>query len=265
MANKKTEKVQISRDCFLRIIREKGYTVESLGEVPEIDRSGKTIQRCLTSGEMQPDLLDRIGRFLDVDQTYLSGEYDRRFEEMKDSLKSPELTHYLWTKTDRFPYSKHETENIDYAEYLLNTLLINNISKEQFLALDPRKRRSLNNGYPYNATLGGGLHRYIIAKWYGEDMLKEMTEKGFIVEHMNNNHMDCRICNLEFMKGNRNVAKGQYFDKESEALRHSIAVSIFKDFTTGNYQITIGCNANIVCKDQGGVEHHINAIKLLYN
>lgn len=28
---------------------------------------------------------------------------------------------------------------------------------------------------------------------------------------------------------------------------------------------TIGCNANIVCKDQGGVEHHINAIKLLYN
>ena len=22
---------------------------------------------------------------------------------------------------------------------------------------------SLNNGYPYNATLGGGLHRYIIA------------------------------------------------------------------------------------------------------
>ena len=124
---------------------------------------------------------------------------------------------------------------------------------------------SLNNGYPYNATLGGGLHRYIMAKWYGEDMLKEMTEKGFIVEHMNNNHMDCRICNLEFMKGNRNVAKGQYFDKESEALRHSIAVSIFKDFTTGNYQVTIGCNANIACKDQDGVEHHINTIKLLYN
>jgi len=143
MANKKTEKIQISRDCFLRIIREKGYTVESLGEVPEINRSGKTIQRCLTSGEMQPDLLNRIGRFLDVDPTYLSGEYDRRFEEMKDSLKSPELTHYLWMKTDRFPYSKHETENIDYAEYLLNTLLINNISKEQFLALDPKKRKSL--------------------------------------------------------------------------------------------------------------------------
>lgn len=124
---------------------------------------------------------------------------------------------------------------------------------------------SLKKGYPYNATLGGSLHRYIMAKWYGEDMLKEMTEKGYIVEHMNNNHMDCRVCNLEFMKGNRNVAKGQYFDKESEELRHSIAVSIFKDFSTGHYQVTIGCNANIVCKDQAGLEHHINAIKLLYD
>lgn len=28
---------------------------------------------------------------------------------------------------------------------------------------------SLNNGYPYNATLGGGLHRYMMAKWYGEE------------------------------------------------------------------------------------------------
>ena len=175
MANKKTEKVQISRDCFLRIIREKGYTVESLGEVPEIDRSGKTIQRCLTSGEMQPDLLDRIGRFLDVDPTYLSGEYDRRFEEMKDSLKSPELTHYLWTKTDRFPYSKHETENIDYAEYLLNTLLINNISKEQFLALDPKKRRSLQ------FDIGMALHT-VIRQYFDVDSRGLETDMGMTAD-----------------------------------------------------------------------------------
>lgn len=142
MANKKGKKVQIRRDTFLRIIREKGYTVDSLGEQPEIERSGKTIQRSLSSGEMSPDLLDRIGRFLDVDPTYLSGEYDRKFEEMKDSLQSPELTHYLCTKTDRYPYSKHQTEQIDYKQYLLDTLQMNNISKEQFLALDSKKKRA---------------------------------------------------------------------------------------------------------------------------
>ena len=114
MANKKIEKMRINRDCFLRIIREKGYTVEDLGKEPAIDRSGKTIQRCLSAEEMPPELLDRIGCFLDVDPVYLSGEYDRKFEELKETLVSPELTHYLWTKTDRFPYIKHQTESIDY-------------------------------------------------------------------------------------------------------------------------------------------------------
>lgn len=176
MANKKSEKVQISRDCFLRIIREKGYTVESLGAEPEIHRGGKTIQRCLATGEMQPDLLDRIGRFLNVNPTYLSGEYDRRFEEIKDSLKSPELTHYLWTKTDRFPYSKHQVENIDYAEYLLNTLLINDISKEQFLALDPKRRKSLQ--FDIGMALHGVIKQYFDVDSRGLDTDMGMTTDG---------------------------------------------------------------------------------------
>lgn len=124
---------------------------------------------------------------------------------------------------------------------------------------------SIKNGYPYNATLGGGLHRYVMAKWYGKKMLEDMTREGYVVDHMNNNHMDCRISNLEFLKHNRNVAKGMYFDKESEAMRHDIAVTIFKDFTTGCYQVTIGCNANIAINDSGGNVHYITAIKLLYN
>lgn len=111
----------------------------------------------------------------------------------------------------------------------------------------------IQNGYPSNQTLGGGLHRYMMAKWYGEDILKDMTERGFVVDHMNNNHMDCRICNLEFLKHNRNVAKGQYLDKEAKQQR-GIALSIFKDFKTGCYQITVGCNDTI--------KHNILKIKL---
>lgn len=116
---------------------------------------------------------------------------------------------------------------------------------------------SLSNGYPYNTTLGGGLHRYMMAKWYGYDILRDMTEKGYVVDHMNNDHMDCRICNLEFLKHNRNVAKGQYMDKESEQMRYRLAVSLFKDFSTGCYQITIGCNDHIVTMDSTGQRHHI--------
>lgn len=124
---------------------------------------------------------------------------------------------------------------------------------------------SLKDGYPYNATLGGGLHRYIISKWYGQDVLDDMTNRGYVVDHMNNCHTDCRLSNLEFLKHNRNVAKGQYFDKESETMRHDLAVSMFKDFKTNCYQITIGCNATIASTDANGKAHYINDIKLLYN
>ena len=120
------------------------------------------------------------------------------------------------------------------------------------------------DGYPTNATLGGGLHRYIMSKWYGEDTLKEFTDKGFIVDHMNNNHCDCRITNLEFLKKIYNTAKGYVFDKDSKEIKHRIAVNLFKDFSTGHYQITIGCNDNICRKDQEGIFHYIYAIKLLY-
>lgn len=176
MANKKGKKVQIRRDTFLRIIHEKGYTVDSLGEESQIERSAKTIQRSLTSGEMSPDLLDRIGQFLDVDPTYLSGEYDRKFEEIKDSLKDPELTHYLWTKTDRYPYSKHQTEQIDYRQYLLDTLLMNNISKEQFLALDPKKKRA------FQFDLGMALYNVTKQYFKVDSQGRNVEDFGMIAE-----------------------------------------------------------------------------------
>lgn len=123
----------------------------------------------------------------------------------------------------------------------------------------------LVNGYLYNSTLGGYLHRYMMAKWYSEDVLKDLTGKGYVVDHLNNNHLDCRITNLEFLKKNRNTAKGQYFDTEASQLRERLAVSLFKDFSTGCYQITIGCNDTIVRTDANGSKHYINEIKLLYD
>jgi len=121
------------------------------------------------------------------------------------------------------------------------------------------------HGYITNRILGGSLHRYMMRKWYGEDVLKDFTDSGYVVDHMNNNPADCRISNLEFLKHNRNVAKGNYFDKEVEDIKHELAVSITKDFKTKCYQIGIGCNVYMVSKDQYGKSHTINAIHLLYD
>ncbi len=104
-----------------------------------------------------------------------------------------------------------------------------------------------------------------MAKWYGQDVLDEMTEKGFVVDHMNNIHSDCRISNLEFLKKAYNTAKGQAFDADAKEMQFRIALSLFKDFTTGSYQITIGCNDTIVGETSEGQKFYVNAILLLYD
>lgn len=129
MGNKKIEKRPIIRDDFLRIIREKGYTVERLGMQPQVNRGGKTIQRCLVTGEMPPELLNRIARFLDVDPSYLAGDYDRRMGNHKTE------------KILKFERKKRPRTNRDY---ILSVLRFNNISIERYLALDLKKRNSLN-------------------------------------------------------------------------------------------------------------------------
>ena len=121
-----------------------------------------------------------------------------------------------------------------------------------------------DNHYPVNRSLGGGLHRYMMKKWYGEDALAEFTEKGYVVDHINNEHNDCRISNLEFLKKDYNTAKGQQLDKDIDRLRHRLALGITKDFKTGFYQMTIGCNDYICGHDDNGNKYVVNSFKLLY-
>ena len=123
----------------------------------------------------------------------------------------------------------------------------------------------IDNGYPTNKTLGGGLHRYIMEKWYGKEMLDKLTAKGYVIDHINNNHCDCRIQNLEFLKKDYNTAKGQQLDKDIPRLSWNIALSIFKDFDTGCYQITIGCNDPITGKDNNSTVFFVDSFKFLYS
>ncbi len=122
-----------------------------------------------------------------------------------------------------------------------------------------------NNGYIRNSKLGL-LHRYMMEKWYGKEVLNEMTEKGWVVDHMNNEGYDCRISNLEFLSFRHNVAKGQTLDVESQEMWKHIALNLFKDFSTGLYQISIGFNDSIYFMDMKKKETRlINRLYLLYD
>lgn len=121
------------------------------------------------------------------------------------------------------------------------------------------------NAYLKNKDLGY-LHRYIMTKWYGEEVMEEMNKRNWIVDHMNNDGMDCRISNLEFLAKNFNTAKGQTFDISSKIMQEHLAVNIFKDMSTNNYQISIAFNDAIYeINSETGEKRFVNAIYLLYN
>lgn len=119
-------------------------------------------------------------------------------------------------------------------------------------------------GYIYNGSLGY-LHRYVMGFWYGKEFVEDMARHGFVVDHMNNDHTDCRLSNLEFLKKSYNTAKGQAFDVDSKRLKNYIAVNLFKDFTTKCYQVTIGFNTTMVLIDVSNTPKYVNAVYLLYN
>ncbi len=117
--------------------------------------------------------------------------------------------------------------------------------------------------YLQSKKLGKYLHRYIMEKWYGPEMLKVMTENGFVVDHLNNDGFDCRIQNLEFLQDAENKAKGLTIDQQINDIREKIAISMFKDFSTGLYQLTLGFNQE-VGEYKDGYIYPVTAVKFLY-
>ena len=139
MANRETPKVPINRERFNEVLKTRNSSIRKLGEAyNEIQRTEKTIRRWLDKGEMPPDLLNRIARFLNVHPDYLAGVYDEKVDRIEDAY----LRHmYLKSvKPENYPYLLKAAEDIDYSHYFEDILTMNYISMEQFKTLDPIER-----------------------------------------------------------------------------------------------------------------------------
>lgn len=85
MANQEAYKIPVSRLRFDEAINCRHSNIKTLGLVPEIARSDKTIRRYLHDGKMPPELLDRIAKHLDVSPDYISGQRDRDIDKIQDA------------------------------------------------------------------------------------------------------------------------------------------------------------------------------------
>ncbi|ALC87394.1 hypothetical protein AM499_17415 [Bacillus sp. FJAT-22090] len=99
--------------------------------------------------------------------------------------------------------------------------------------------------------------------WYGLERFEEVKDKGFIVEHHDNDAFNCLIENLSFAPNDVNLAKAHTYDKERKTSLPYIAINFFKDFKSKKYQITLGFNVEFFLT-QKEVTKSITSLKLLY-
>lgn len=139
MGNKTTMKVKINRDRFMEVLKERKCSIRKLGEAySEVQRTEKTIRRCLHDEEMPPDLLNNIARYLNVHPDYLAGVYDKEADKIEDKiLKKMYLNHI---KPGNYPYLLKARSDIDYSHYFEEILTMNNITMDHFRTLPPVDR-----------------------------------------------------------------------------------------------------------------------------
>ena len=90
MANKAVQKVPVNKQRFFEVLKWRNCSIRKLGEAYEqIERTEKTIRRCLDAGEMPPDLLDRIAKYLNVHPNYLmSADQPKKHCDTRQSRQS---------------------------------------------------------------------------------------------------------------------------------------------------------------------------------
>lgn len=139
MSNQKTKKVPVNKHRFMEVLKHRNCSIRKLGNAyDEIQRTEKTIRRCLDKGAMTPDLLDNIAKYLDVHPDYLSGIYDQNADRIEDAYLSFLFRSSI--KPEKYPYLLKSRSNIDYNSYFENILTMNNITMEQFRTLPPMER-----------------------------------------------------------------------------------------------------------------------------
>lgn len=161
MANKEKPKVLINRARFDETLKLRGSSIRKLGQAyNEIGRDEKSIRRYLREG-FPTDILDLIGKYLDVEPAYLSGKYDKEIEKIKD----PDLRDILkrQLRPNKFPYLMAQTRQQGfYDRYFESILTIHGISEQQFSALTPGQQKQLRLDMEAAIT-------HVISKFFTED------------------------------------------------------------------------------------------------
>lgn len=96
-------------------------------------------------------------------------------------------------------------------------------------------------GYMTNRKYGS-LHKYVMGMKLGHDVVQTAMNNNFVIDHLNNNGLDCRYTNLELIPRMQNASKGLFYDIERKKYVSRFAVNFSKDIESSEFQISICFN-----------------------
>lgn len=135
---KKTKKILLSELCVKEALHLRNSSIRKIGKDNTFGWSSKSIERGIRDGEASPELLDALGKYLNVEPDYLSGKHHCECEKVKDDTLRMSLLNNL--HADKFPYlRKQQRAKIEgkfiYEKCLEYLFISHNISPVQFDSL----------------------------------------------------------------------------------------------------------------------------------
>lgn len=104
--------------------------------------------------------------------------------------------------------------------------------------------------HPYlrSSKLGMSLHKFVLSFIYGEAEVDNMLANGHIIEHLDNDGLNCSYDNLHIISADYNKAKAFTIDKEAQAyngIPHFVT-DVYYSHQRNYYQMQVFLNDDIV-------------------
>ena len=97
------------------------------------------------------------------------------------------------------------------------------------------------------------LHKFVLQFLYGKDKLDEMLGKSNVIEHLDNNGLNCTYENLHVLSGDMNKTKAFSIDKRKVALQAdettdipALITDVYYSHENRYFQLQVFFNKNIV-------------------
>ena len=103
MPKNKVQTVPVNKKVFMFILKKKNSSIRKLGAANEIDFTEKTIRRALNNGEMRPELVKQIAKYLNIESSLLTGDMVKKAFSAKNHVFREMFLNPLY-HLDRFPY-----------------------------------------------------------------------------------------------------------------------------------------------------------------